>query len=53
MSALDFGFRIILVSDALCSTSDTTHDALMLLYHRRYSLQVGTAATEEILATWE
>ncbi len=53
MSALDFGFRIILVSDALCSTSDTTHDALMLLYRRRYSLQVGTATTEEILATWE
>jgi nicotinamidase-related amidase len=52
MSAVDLGFRVILVRDAVCSSSDTGHDALLDLYHRRYSEQIETASAEDVLARW-
>jgi|SRR4051794_40801074 nicotinamidase-related amidase len=52
MSALDLGFHVVLATDALCSVSDQTHDALLLLYRERFSQQVATATTEEILQAW-
>jgi nicotinamidase-related amidase len=52
MSAVDFGYRVILVRDAVCSSSDEGHDALLDLYHRRYSEQVETADAQEVLSRW-
>jgi nicotinamidase-related amidase len=52
LGAVDRGYRIVLATDALCSSSDETHDALMTLYHNRYGQQVETAETEEVLAGW-
>ena len=52
MSGVDLGYRVVLASDALCSVDDATHDALMLLYKRRYSQQVQTGTTAEILSAW-
>lgn len=52
LGAIDRGFRVILATDALCSSSDATHDALMELYTRRFSQQVEIARTEEVLAHW-
>ena len=52
MSAVDLGYRVLLAGDALCSVDDATHDALMLLYKRRYSQQVQTGTTAEILSAW-
>ena len=52
LGAVDRGYRIVLATDALCSSSDETHDALMTLYHKRYGQQVETAETEEIIAGW-
>lgn len=52
MHAIDIGYRIVLAADALCSVNDATHDALMLLYGRRYTNQVQTATTAEILSAW-
>ena len=52
MSAIDLGYRIVLATDALCSASDRTHDALMLLYRERFSHQLAMATTEQILRTW-
>lgn len=52
LGAIDRGFRVILVTDALCSSSDATHDALMELYTRRFSQQVEIARTGEVLAQW-
>jgi len=40
-------------TDALCSSSDETHDALMTLYHNRFAEQIETAESEEILAAWQ
>jgi nicotinamidase-related amidase len=53
LDAVDFGFRVVLVRDGVCSSSDTGHDALLTVYHRRYSLQIETADAEQVLIAWE
>lgn len=52
LDAVDRGYRTIIAQDAVCSSADTTHDALMQLYHRRFSQQIETVDTAEILANW-
>ncbi|MEN0074090.1 MAG: cysteine hydrolase [Paracraurococcus sp.] len=52
LGAVDRGYRVVMPVDALCSSSDAMHDALLGLYHSRYGQQVETASTEEILAAW-
>ena len=52
MGAVDHGLRVILVRDGVCSSSDEGHDALLQLYHRRFSEQIETASAEEILSKW-
>jgi nicotinamidase-related amidase len=52
LDAVDLGFRVVLATDALCSASDKTHDALLTLYHERFSQQIETAESETILAAW-
>lgn len=43
LGAVDLGYRVILVRDAVCSSSDEGHDALMKLYHQRYTEQIEVA----------
>jgi nicotinamidase-related amidase len=52
MDAVDAGFRVVLPTDALCSVSDKTHDALLALYRERFSLQIETTTVGDILARW-
>ena len=52
LDAVDLGYRVVLATDALCSSSDATHDALLTLYHNRFSQQIETATSETILACW-
>jgi nicotinamidase-related amidase len=52
LGAVDYGYRVVIVTDALCSSSDATHDALLTLYENRYSEQIETASTDVILAHW-
>ncbi len=52
MSAVDRGYAVVLVSDGLCSARDDTHDALMKLYRTRFTGQIETATTEEVLRCW-
>jgi nicotinamidase-related amidase len=52
LGAVDRGFRVVLAIDALCSSSDATHDALMELYLSRFGEQIEAAATDEILQHW-
>ena len=52
LGGVDRGYRIVLVTDALCSSCDEAHDALMLMYRMRYSHQVETLTTAEVLARW-
>jgi nicotinamidase-related amidase len=50
LGAIDWGFRVILVTDALCSSADETHDAMMNVYMNRFGEQVET--TETLLGAW-
>lgn len=52
LDAVDRGYRVVLATDALCSSADQTHDALMTLYRTRFNEQIETAESEEILASW-
>lgn len=53
LGAVDRGFRVVLVGDALCSADDRTHDALMRLYCERFSEQIEVVTTEAVLAAWD
>jgi nicotinamidase-related amidase len=52
LGAVDRGYRVVVATDALCSSSDETHDAMMTLYHNRYGQQVETVTTDTILESW-
>jgi nicotinamidase-related amidase len=52
MAAVDHGYRVILASDAVCSSSDESHDALTDLYRRRFDIQIEIAETGQIIAQW-
>jgi nicotinamidase-related amidase len=52
LGAVDLGYRVIVVRDAICSSSDEGHEALLRVYHGRYSEQIETASAEEVLARW-
>ena len=52
MDAVDLGFRVILVRDGVCSSSDEGHDASLAVYGRRYAVQIETVFAEEIVHAW-
>ena len=53
LDAVDIGYRVIVVRDAICSSSDEGHEMLMRLYHTRYTEQIETADAETILSRWK
>ena len=52
LGAIDWGFRVMLVTDALCSSADETHDAMMNVYMNRFGEQVETVTTQTLLDNW-
>lgn len=52
LGAVDRGYRVIVASDAVCSSSDPGHDALLSLYRDRFSSQIEIAPSAEILDAW-
>jgi nicotinamidase-related amidase len=52
LGAVDLGYRVVIASDAICSSSDATHDALLTLYQNRFSEQIEIADAELILGSW-
>jgi nicotinamidase-related amidase len=52
LGAVDHGYRVVVVSDAVCSSSDAGHDAMMTLYRERFSEQIAVATAEDVLAAW-
>jgi nicotinamidase-related amidase len=53
LGAVDLGYRIIVVRDGVCSSSDERHDALMTMYHRRYTEQIEVADAATIIERWQ
>jgi nicotinamidase-related amidase len=52
LGAIDCGYRVIVVTDGLCSSSDAAHDAALRIYHERFTEQVETVCAETILREW-
>ena len=52
LGAIDRGFRVVVVADALCSSTDDQHDALLTLYTERFSEQLEVCGLEEVLEAW-
>jgi nicotinamidase-related amidase len=52
LGAIDLGHRVVIATDALCSSADSTHDNIMMLYTSRFAEQVETATVDEILDAW-
>jgi nicotinamidase-related amidase len=52
LGAIDWGFRVILVTDALCSSADETHDSMMNIYMNRFGQQVECVTTQTLLDNW-
>lgn len=50
LGAIDHGYRVIIAIDALCSSADSTHDAMLEIYHSRFGMQVEAVTVREILA---
>jgi nicotinamidase-related amidase len=44
---------VIVVRDAVCSSSDEGYDMLLRLYHTRFSEQIETADAATILSWWQ
>jgi nicotinamidase-related amidase len=53
LDAVDLGYRVIVVRDAVCSSSDEGHDSLMKIYHQRYAEQIEVAEAATIMQYWE
>ena len=53
LGAVDLGYRVIVVRNAVCSSSDEGHEMLMRLYHARFTEQIETADAETILSRWQ
>jgi nicotinamidase-related amidase len=52
LSAVDLGFRVVIVQDALCSSSDTGHEALMTMYRARFHEQIDLVSAAELFEIW-
>lgn len=49
LGAVDRGYRVIIAEDAVCSSSDSGHDALMTLYRERFTEQIETVDSAVLL----
>jgi nicotinamidase-related amidase len=52
LSAVDLGFRVVIIEDALCSSSDEGHDALMTMYCTRMREQIDVLKVERLFELW-
>jgi nicotinamidase-related amidase len=49
IGAIDLGYRVSLLKDAVCSGADDTHDASLELLGDRFSVQLEITSTEDFL----
>jgi len=52
LDAVNIGLRVVLVVDAVCSSSDAGHDALMTMYRLRYAQQIDLVEAEALPDYW-
>jgi nicotinamidase-related amidase len=52
LDAVNIGLRVVLVEDAVCSSSDAGHDALMTMYRLRFQEQIDVIKSEALPEHW-
>jgi nicotinamidase-related amidase len=52
LDAVNIGFRVVIVEDALCSSSDAGHDALMTMYRLRFNEQIDLVQAAHLPEIW-
>ena len=52
LGAVDFGYRVVVVEDAVCSSSDAGHEALLTLYRERFTEQIDIVDSRALLEAW-
>jgi nicotinamidase-related amidase len=52
LGAVDLGYKVVLVKDAICSASDDTHDASLQLFASRFSVQLELKTADDVRAWW-
>jgi nicotinamidase-related amidase len=52
LDAVDRGFRVIVLGDGLCSSSDQGHEALIMLYRTRFADQIELLSLDAVLELW-
>jgi nicotinamidase-related amidase len=52
LDAVNIGFRVVIVEDALCSSSDAGHDALMTMYRMRFNEQIDLVKARDLPDIW-
>jgi nicotinamidase-related amidase len=52
LDAVNLGYRVVILQDCLCSSSDEGHDALMTMYRLRYSEQIDLATADMLPEIW-
>jgi nicotinamidase-related amidase len=52
LGAVDLGYRTVLVQDAVCSSSDESHDSMLELFGKRYGHHVEVATVAEVAELW-
>lgn len=51
LGAIDLGYHVTVLSDAICSGADETHDAALKLLRDRFSIQLDVMTAENFLRT--
>lgn len=49
IGAIDLGYRVIIATDAVCSSADQTHDAALELYQNRFGMQIEVATVAQLV----
>ncbi len=52
LGAVDRGLRVVIVEDALCSSSDEGHEALMTMYRTRLQEQIELITADRFADVW-
>lgn len=50
LGAIDLGYHVVVLSDAVCSGADATHDAALKLLRDRFAIQLEMMTTESFLS---
>lgn len=50
IGGMDLGYRMIIATDAICSSADETHEAAIEVYRNRFGMQIEVAEVHEIVA---